>query len=289
MTPVTPVTDTVDAHHHLWDPAARSYPFLSGAALAPLRRPRTLADLRAHTVPGGVRATVLVQTVSSAEETAHFLATAEASGGLVAGVVGWADLTADLSADETALPGSGSDLLVGVRHQAEDEPDPRWLVRADVQRSLAALGARGLVYDLLVRAPQRQAALECARTLGEVPFVLDHAGKPRIAAREWEPWASWLTALAACPNVTCKLSGLVTEASWESWTAQQIRPYAEHVLDAFGADRVMFGSDWPVCELAAGYREVRELTTGLLGGCTATERAAVLAATARRVYGLPPG
>ncbi|MER7399710.1 amidohydrolase family protein [Streptomyces sp. NPDC000151] len=272
----------IDAHHHLWDPAARAYPWMDPDAHAPIRRRYTVADLAAC-AGEDVTATVLVQTVATAEETAAFLAAARASRGLIAGVVGWTDLTAP----ELALP--DDPLLVGVRHQAEDEPDPRWLVRADVRRSLAALGARGLAYDVLVRAPQRQAALECVRGLDEVPFVLDHAGKPGIAAGEWEPWASWLTDLAACPNTVCKLSGLVTEAPWHSWTAELLRPYAEHVLAAFGADRVLFGSDWPVCELAGGYAAVRTLTEDLLGGCTATERAAVLGGTARRVYGLPAG
>ncbi|MEU6117255.1 amidohydrolase family protein [Streptomyces sp. NPDC047117] len=270
----------IDAHHHLWDPAVRAYPWLDPEALAPIHRPYTLGDLQGRTAAHDVTATVLVQTVATAEETDAFLATARASDGLVAGVVGWTDLTAP----ELALP--EDPLLVGIRHQVEDEPDPRWLTRADVRRSLAALGARGLAYDVLVRAPQRQAALECVRALDEVRFVLDHAGKPGIAAGEWAPWAAWITEAAACPNTVCKLSGLVTEAPWCTWTAALLRPYAEHVLAAFGADRVLFGSDWPVCELAGGYGAVRALADELLGGCTATERAAVLGGTARRVYGL---
>ncbi|POX42247.1 amidohydrolase [Streptomyces sp. Ru73] len=273
----------IDAHHHLWDPAVRAYPWLDPAAHAPIHRRYAPADLRRHAAAHGVTGTVLVQTVATAEETADFLAAARASDGLIAGVVGWADLTAP----ELDLP--DDPLLVGLRHQAEDEPDPSWLLRADVRRSLAALGARGLAYDLLVRAPQRQAALACVRGLDEVRFVLDHAGKPGVAAGEWEPWAGWISALAACPNTVCKLSGLVTEAPWEHWTADGLRPYAEHVLAAFGADRVLFGSDWPVCELAGGYGAVCALTEDLLAGCTPTERAAVLGGTARRVYGLDTG
>ncbi|NGO69202.1 amidohydrolase family protein [Streptomyces boncukensis] len=276
-----PVELTVDAHHHLWDPARRSYPWLAGDALAPIRRRYDEAELRARTGPG-VR-TVLVQTVSSAEETAEFLAVAAASD-TVAGVVGWADLTAP----EPALPPDPR--LVGLRHQAEDEPDPEWLLRADVHRSLARLGERGLVYDLLVRPPQRRAALACARALPGVRFVLDHAGKPAVADGEWDTWARWLTAMAGCSNVTCKLSGLVAEAPWGGWDAALLRPYAEHLLAAFGADRVMFGSDWPVCELAAGpagYGAVRTLAGELLAGCSPGERAAVLGGCARRVYRLP--
>ncbi|MGI5472739.1 amidohydrolase family protein [Streptomyces sp. CA-132043] len=280
---VTDAHHVIDGHHHLWDPAARAYPWLDPDAHAPIHRPYTLDDLRDRTAAHEVTGTVLVQTVATAEETDDFLATARASDGLVAGVVGWADL----AVPELALP--DDPLLVGVRHQVEDEPDPRWLERADVRRSLATLGARGLAYDVLVRAPQRQAALDCVRALDEVRFVLDHAGKPGITAGEWRPWAAWITGTAACPNTVCKLSGLVTEAPWHTWTTALLRPYAEHVLAEFGADRVLFGSDWPVCELAGGYGAVRALTDELLGGCTATERAAVLGGTARRVYGLDTG
>ncbi|MFE9204107.1 amidohydrolase family protein [Micromonospora sp. NPDC007230] len=274
----------VDAHHHLWDPAVRTYPWMAGDALAPIRRAYTLADLR---VAAGDRvgATVLVQTVSSVTETEEFLATAEASAGLVAGVVGWVDLTRpDVDVELDRLRAGP---LVGVRHQVEDEPDPDWLLRDEVTRGLADLGARGLAYDILVRAPQRAAALATVRRCDDVRFVIDHAGKPAIGSGEWEPWASWIVAMARCEGVVCKLSGLITEAVWDDWDATRIRPYAEHVLSAFGADRVMFGSDWPVCELAGCYRDVLALTDELLAGCTAIERAAVLGGTARRVYALP--
>jgi L-fuconolactonase len=267
----------VDAHHHLWDPDRRVYPWLAGDALAPIRRPYTVDDLAAA-AGAEVTATVLVQTVSSAAETEEFLAAAAGSP-LIAGVVGWVDLTAPV------IP-SG---LVGVRHQVEDEADPDWLLREDVLRGLRAVGEAGLVYDLLVRAPQRQAALTVAERLPQVSFVVDHAGKPGIAAGEWEPWAVWIDRIARLSHVSCKLSGLVTEAPWGSWDAAMIRPYADHVLTAFGPERVLFGSDWPVCELAGGYPRVLELTEALLDGCASAERAAVMAGTAARVYGLNVG
>ncbi len=267
----------VDAHHHLWDPAHRDYPWMSGTALDPIRRRYTVDDLRSAAGPS-VTATILVQTVSSTAETNEFLAT----GGPVAGVVGWIDLTADVAGQLRSIPNGQS--MVGIRHQVEDEPDPDWLLRPDVVRGLRAVAEAGLVYDLLVRQPQRAAAHSVAKNLPEVSFVLDHAGKPAIAAGEWEPWATWITELARLPNVVCKLSGLVTEADWATWSEATIRPYAEHVLTAFGADRVMFGSDWPVCELAATYAAVLALTESLL---SPTERTAVLGATAKRVYRLP--
>ena len=281
MTAADPLA-VVDAHHHLWDPAARHHPFLDRPGLEPLRRPFTVPDLVAAAGPA-VAATVVVQTVSSTAETTDLLAVAHGPGP-VAGVVGWVDLTAPDLADR--LP--DDPLLVGVRHQVEDEADPGWLGRPAVRRGLVALGARGLVYDLLVRGPQRAAALDAARDLDGVTFVVDHAGKPGIAAGEWTPWARWIEAMAALPHVVCKLSGLVTEADQDSWDVADLRPYAEHVLDRFGADRVLAGSDWPVCELAGSYRRVTAALTELLGTAGADERAAVLGGTARRVYGLAP-
>lgn len=283
---------TIDAHHHLWDPARREYPWLAGDALAPIRRAYTLDDLRrvTATVPG-VAATVLVQTVSSVAETEEFLATAAGSAGLVAGVVGWTDLVAPDVAERLAglraLP--GGDLLVGIRHQAEDEPDPGWLLRPDVRRGLEAVAGAGLVYDLLVRPPQLPAAVELTGLLPSARFVLDHAGKPPIADGGFDDWAAAITRIAKRPNVFCKLSGLVTEADPASWQVADLRPYADHVLASFGPERVMFGSDWPVCELAASYEQVAAAAGALTAGLSSAERAEVFGATAARAYGLRVG
>jgi L-fucono-1,5-lactonase len=272
----------IDAHHHLWDPARREYPWMAGGSLTPIRRAYTVDDLRAAAGPE-VSATVLVQTVSSVAETEEFLTTAAASGGLIAGVVGWVDLTGPDVAGEIDRLGPG---LVGVRHQVEDEPDPEWLLRNEVLAALRRIADAGLPYDLLVRAPQRPAALTVAARLDDVHFVLDHAGKPAIAAGEWDPWATWLRDLARLPNVSCKLSGLITEAPWDTWKPTTIRPYANHILDCFGSDRVLFGSDWPVCELAGTYPAVLDLTQELLADLTNAERSAILSANAIRSYRL---
>ena len=278
----------VDAHHHLWDPRARDYPWMAPAALDPIRRPYGLEDLRARTAAARVDRTILVQTVPDEADTEEFLALASASGGLVAGVVGWVDLQApDVGgrlARLRALP--GGERLVGVRHQVQDERDPDWLSRPRVRKGLRAVAAAGLAYDLLVLVPQLPATLAVVRDLPEGRFVLDHAAKPAIATGAMEPWAGALAELARVPNVTCKLSGLVTEARWDDWDAARIRPYSEHVLGVFGPDRVMFGSDWPVCEVAASYTEVRELADELLEKLSPSERDAVLGGTASRFYRL---
>ncbi|MCX4445417.1 amidohydrolase [Streptomyces sp. NBC_01789] len=277
----------VDAHHHVWDLAVRDQDWITGEALAPLRRDFTLADLEPEARAAGVGATVLVQTVTVAAETPEFLALADGSD-LVAGVVGWSDLTAPDIADTLAalreLP--GGDRLVGLRHQVQGEPDPGWLLRPDVLRGLAAVADAGLVYDLVVLPHQLPAATRVAAALPGLVFVLDHAGKPPVAAGRARPWADDLRALAALPNTVCKLSGLVTEADWRTWSTDDLRPYAETVIDAFGPGRLMFGSDWPVCRLAATYGEVLDTARALIEGLGEGERDAVLATTAERVYGL---
>lgn len=277
----------VDAHHHVWDLSVRDQGWITGEELAPLRRDFTLADLEPEARANGVGATVLVQTVTVAEETPEFLALADGSD-LVAGVVGWSDLTAPDIADTLAalreLP--GGDRLVGLRHQVQGEPDPEWLLRPDVLRGLAAVADAGLVYDLLVKPRQLPAAAGAAARLPGLTFVLDHAGKPPVATGGLSPWAEDVRALAALPNTVCKLSGLVTEADPHHWTVADLRPCADTVLDAFGPARTMFGSDWPVCRLAASYTEVVDASLALTDGLGDEERDAVLATTAERVYGL---
>ncbi|ETK31931.1 amidohydrolase family protein [Microbispora sp. ATCC PTA-5024] len=278
----------IDAHHHLWDTTRREYGWMAGDALAPIRRPYRLDDLRRETAAAGVTATVLVQTVGDEGETAEFLETAAGSDGLVAGVVGWVDLTAPDVAERLAklreLP--GGDRLAGVRHQVQDEPDPDWLSRPDVRRGLRAVEEAGLACDLLVLVPQLPAARAAVRETPGLRFVLDHAAKPPVASGRTDPWDAEIAALAASPNVACKLSGLVTEASWTDWETPHFTPYADRVLQSFGPGRVMFGSDWPVCELAASYGQVVGLARELVSGLSEAERARVFAGSAREWYGL---
>lgn len=278
----------IDAHQHLWDASAVSMPWMDGPWADPLRARFDHAALAREVAANGIAATVVVQADASVAETRQLLAIA-AESGIVAGVVGWADLTAPDVADHLALlqaaPGGGK--LTGIRHLVQDEPDPGWLVRPEVVRGLRAVARAGLVYDLLVRPPQLAAAAEVVRLLPELVFVLDHLGKPDIARRGWEPWASALTRLAAAPNVSAKLSGLVTEADWSGWKPGHFTRYVRHAIEAFGPERLMFGSDWPVCTLAAPYTAVVDLMKPMLGGLGRDERASVFAGTAERVYGLP--
>ena len=261
----------VDAHHHLWDPARRAYPWMD-ERLAPFQRRFGPEDLNAATRPHGIGQTVVVQTVASVEETKEFLAVAGA-GGRVAGVVGWVDLTAADVADAVAAlrAAPGGEVLVGIRHQVHDEPDP------------------AMANDLLVRERELPAARAAAERLPQLGFVLDHLAKPRIREALVEPWATELRALARLPNVTCKVSGLVTEADWDAWTPEQLVRYVATAADAFGPDRLLFGSDWPVCLLAADYAEVVAAAEQALeaAGLDAAERDLVFGANGRRVYHLP--
>lgn len=278
----------VDAHHHIWDPAARRHAWLDG--LPALNRAFGLDDFERASQPEGVTASVLVQVLASTEETEEFLALAAGSG-TVAGVVGWTDLTSPTVADEIArlqaLPGGGR--LGGIRHLVQDEPDPDWLRRPEVRRGIRAVGAAGLAYDLLVRPHQLPSALAVTGALADVRFVLDHGAKPAIASGGLEPWASQISELAARPNVSCKVSGLVTEAG-TGWRPAQIVPYIDHLADRFGPPRLMFGSDWPVCTLAANYAEVVALARDALAGRLGpAELDAVFGANAIAVYRLDGG
>jgi L-fucono-1,5-lactonase len=275
----------VDAHHHVWDLSVRDQDWI--ASDSPLRRNFTIEDLAPEGRAAGVGRTVLVQTVTVPEETPEFLALA-AGHDLIAGVVGWTDLTRPDVAEELArlreLP--GGTLLKGIRHQVQSEPDPEWLLRPDVRRGLTAVAEAGLVYDLVVLPHQLLACAKSAESLPQLTFALDHLGKPPIASGTLEPWATHVHALAALPNTVCKLSGLVTEADLASWTVDDLRPYADTVLDAFGPDRLMFGSDWPVCSLAATYGEVMSAARELTAGLSISERDDVFGGTAIRTYGL---
>ena len=277
----------IDAHHHLWDLGVRDQDWITGAALAPLRRDFLLGDYQSVADVNGTAASIVVQTVTVPGETPELLALAAASD-LIAGVVGWTDLAAPDVGDKIAAltEMSGGAKLVGLRHQVQSEPDPDWLTRPDVLRGLGAIARAGLVYDLVITAGQLSQATRAAAAVPELTFVLDHLGKPPIASGRTDPWAQDLRGLAALPNTSAKLSGLVTEADWRRWQVADLRPYAEVALDAFGPARMMFGSDWPVCTLAASYPDVLAAAHDLTAGLSPAEREAVFAGTASSVYGL---
>lgn len=246
----------IDAHHHLWDPAQGEYPWMTGR-FAPLRREYTPAGLQPELTAHGVAATVVVQVRADVGETRDLLALTTRHP-FLAGVVGWADLTsAQVDRQLEALrTGYAGQRLVGVRHDASSEPDPGWLLRTDVRRGLDAVADAGLAFDLEVTPRELAAAARVAAAHPDLRFVLDHLGKPPVAAGGSALWRRGFAELAALGNVWCKLSGLVTEADWASWTEADLAPYLAEALRRFGPARLLFGSDWPVCTLAASYGQV---------------------------------
>ena len=280
-------TPIVDSHHHFWTPGRYDYYWMTGPALEPIRQPYRPADLQPLLKTAGVDLTVLVQTVPSVEETREFLEIA-ADTPFVAGVVGWVDLT-DPAAETTLAElkaGRGGEYLVGIRHMVHDEPDAEWLLRPDVQRGLQAVAHAGLAYDLLLRPRELPAALEVVKAHPHMRFVIDHLAKPEIAAGRIAEWTELISPFGEQSHVMCKLSGMVTEANWSSWTPEDLRPYVETVIDIFGIDRVMFGSDWPVSRLAAEYGQVKSALEAALPRLTAAQEAAVFGGNAIRFYRL---
>jgi L-fuconolactonase len=257
------------------------------AGLPALQRSFGFDELRPSLERGGISGTVVVQAVADPAETAELLALAGAEP-LVAGVVGWVDLTAEdvvgRIAELRALPHGAK--LVGLRHLVQDESDPRWLCRADVRAGLRAIGEAGLAFDLLVRPPQLDAAVETVRALREQRFVIDHAGKPPVGSEGGDQWVKKMRELAALENTAVKLSGLATLGGRPP-TADELRPYADVVLDAFGPARVMFGSDWPVCLQVASYDDVFSMAHVLTANLEPADRDAVFGGSAAAWYRLP--
>jgi L-fuconolactonase len=270
----------LDAHVHLWDLAARDQVWIP--ARSPLRRNFGLGDLRSALAGAAVDGVILVQASNDAGETADLISRALETD-LVCGVVGWADLRSpDFAATLSGLTCTGQ--LLGLRHQALAEADPTgWLRSPGVRRGLTVLETARLPFDLMIRPVHFPAALQTVREHPSLPFVLDHLGKPPVASGELGPWAAGLRSLAAEPNVACKLSGLQTVAS-PDWTYAELAPYINVALEAFGPDRLIFGSDWPVCTQAASYSRVCEVAQLACSGLSAPERSAVLAGNARAIY-----
>jgi L-fuconolactonase len=298
---VPPRLPIIDSHHHVWDLSVRGQPWLrTDEVLAPLRRNFSVAELAPLAAAAGVTKTVVVQTVTEQAETAELVALALADP-LVAAVVGWADLAAqdvaDAIAELRAMPGGS--FLAGIRHPLLTEASQDWLARPDVRRGLAAIAAAGLSFDLVLQPSQLPEAVQTAAELPHLTFVLDHLGNVEVDAQIDESWAAAFTAFAALPNTVCKLSGMLSvPAPLECRPArgghdapaahppryEHLRPYFDLALDCFGPDRLMFGSDWPVCTLSAGYADVVSAAVELTGALSETEQAAILAGTARATY-----
>ena len=269
----------IDAHQHFWQVGRFDYPWMT-SDLGILYRDYLPSDLEPVLGENGVSQTVLVQASNSLAESRWLLELADANE-FIAGVVGWVDLAGDVDAELIVHP-----KFKGVRHLVESEPEDDWLVRPAVLSGLKRLAARGLTYDLLVHTRHLRHVKTVAESCPELSLVIDHLAKPPIGKDGFKEWANQIAPLAAYPNMYCKLSGLVTEANWNSWQTDDLRPYVDHVLELFGPERLIFGSDHPVCLLAASYARVLESFNELLSGLTEEERNRVFAENARIFYRL---
>lgn len=272
----------VDAHQHFWREglfAGRFPPEMDA-----LLRAYTPEDLKPRLDELGIEQTVLVQTHSALENTYEFLHIAEAHD-WVAGVVGWVDLT-DPRVGETLDLLTAYPKFKGVRHQWEDEADPAWIMRREVLRGLREVAKRGLRYDLLAKPPNWDYIPRVAEAVPDLPLVIDHIAKPRIRERQFDDWVAMMARAAEFPQMMCKLSGMVTEADWHRWTAVDLAPYVDKAIELFGVDRVMYGSDWPVCLLAGSYAEVFHALQECLSGLRQADRAGIMGENAVRFYGL---
>jgi L-fuconolactonase len=276
----------VDSHQHFWQVGRFDYPWMS-PELGVLYRDFLPSQLEPILQQCSVAKTVLVQASNSLAETHSLLSLAD-SHPFIAGVVGWVDLT-DAWMEQELEVLTANPKFKGVRHLVESEPAEDWLVQPSVLRGLRALASYGVSYDLLVHTRHLKHARTVAESCPELHLVIDHMAKPPIKSGEFKEWEQEIKAVAVYTNVYCKLSGLVTEANLTSWRPEDLRPFVERALECFGTSRMMFGSDWPVCLLAASYDQVLESFHLLLAGLSKTERNAVFGENATEFYRLHPG
>ena len=278
------MTTRIDSHQHFWIYNEADYPWMEGER-APLKVDYMPPDIKPLLTASGIDGTVAVQARQVQRETDFLLELADEYD-FVRGVVGWLDMRAD-DIEAQLERFAGRPRLSGLRHIVHDEADDRFMLGGNFLRGLAALKQYDLRYDLLLYPRHIPVAIQVVKRFPEQPFVLDHIAKPFIKDGTLEPWASDIRELASHDNVWCKVSGMVTEAAWGAWTSDDFRPYLDVVFDSFGVERLMFGSDWPVCTLAGSYSEVVGIVEGYIAALSAAEQAKVMGGVASDFYQLP--
>ena len=273
----------VDSHQHFWRYDALRDAWITDS-MAVLKRDFLPEDLAAEISANGIDASIAVQADQSENET-MFLLDLAGKNERIAGVVGWVDLLSP-RVGARLEHFSHSSKLRGFRHIAQSEPDGRFLAGEPFVKGVAQLRTFGFTYDILIYPKQLPAAIELVARLPEQRFVVDHLAKPEIKSGKTTPWAAQMKEIAQNKNVFCKLSGMVTEADWNRWKTEDFKPYLDAVFDAFGAERLMFGSDWPVCLLAATYRQVKQLIEGYVKEFSRSDRDKIFGGNAARFYGL---
>lgn len=263
----------VDSHHHLWDLSIRPQEWMVGDGMEPVARNFDTNDLRAAIAGTKIEKTVLVHATTTYDETHELLEIAQSDETVIA-VVGWLQIDSPdaIAHCEKYLEAPGGSYLKGIRDVAQDLPDSNYLAKPQSIATVQQLGKLGLTYDILTKTPELRAAIDLVKACPDVQFVLDHISKPYIAKGEIEPWKSLITELASFENVSCKISGMVTEAKWNNWKTEDFAPYVDHIIESFSPQRLMFGSDWPVALLAtSSYSEVVHLAERLTAKFSETE------------------
>ena len=276
----------IDSHHHLWDLSIRPQDWMVGDGMDPVRRNFEADDLRSAIAGTRIEKTILVHATTTHDETYELLALAEVDPTIV-GVVGWLQIDSPqaIAECEKYLEANGAGYLKGIRDVAQDLPDSNYLAKPQSIATVQQLGKMGLTYDILTKTPELRAAIELVKACPDVQFVLDHISKPYIAKSEIEPWKSLITELASFDNVSCKISGMVTEAKWNVWKTQDFALYVDHIIESFTPKRLMFGSDWPVALLASSsYSEVVQLAEDLTAKFSETENELFWAKNALSAY-----
>lgn len=273
----------IDAHHHFWKYTPEEYGWIT-EGMSILRRDYLPADLRREAAAVGIDGVISVQARQTLDETDWLLKLADEND-FIRGVVGWVPLISETMGNDLARY-ANRPKLKAVRHVLQDEPDDNYMLRDDFNRGIALLKKAGLRYDILIFERHLPNAIKLADRHPGTTFILDHIAKPRIRENKVSPWRENLRELARRPNVYCKISGMVTEANHANWTPQQLRPYFDAALEAFGSRRLMFGSDWPVCLLACGYRRWFQIVREFASKLTHDEQDRLFEQTAIEAYGL---
>jgi L-fuconolactonase len=273
----------IDSHQHFWRFNPQRDAWITDE-MAALKRDFLPEDLLPELKTSGIDGCIAVQADQSENETL-FLLDLAGRHKQIKGVVGWIDLRS-AALQERLQYFSRFEKLRGFRHIAQSEPDDRFLLRSEFARGIGQLADFGYTYDLLIYPKQLPVAIELAARFPKQRFVIDHMAKPSIRSSQFEPWSGLMRKMASLPNVYCKVSGLVTEAKWTGWRANDFEPYLDFIFEAFGCDRLMFGSDWPVCLLAGNYRQVADLVFSYVGRFPADQQDRVLGLNAVAFYGV---
>jgi L-fuconolactonase len=273
----------IDSHHHFWQYNPVEYDWIDDS-MKVIRTDFLPGKLAETIMEAGVDGVVSVQARQLVEET-DWLLTMSHQNEFIKGVVGWLPLFRD-DVEVLLEKYSGEKLLKGLRHVIQGEPDPEFILRSDYNRGISLLKKYALVYDILILERQLPNTIRFVDQHPDQPFVLDHIAKPRISRNEFSPWKENIRELAKRENVSCKISGMVTEANFQGWTPEQLHPYFDIILEAFGPDRLLFGSDWPVCLVATTYKEWMDLVLKTIASFSETEQADIMGKNAIRIYKL---